>query len=86
MNTVFAGVAATVFSLVGLTVLGGSWYTVDSGYRGVQTRNGAVTGVAEPGLGFKMPLIDKVIDIVIARGSFGNRWLRLPRFDIPLKI
>lgn len=58
-------VAAAMFGLVGLTVLGGSWYTVDSGFRGVQVRNGAVTGTAEPGLGFKMPLIDKVIDISV---------------------
>ena len=26
-------------------------------------RNGAITGTAEPGLGFKMPLIDRVVDI-----------------------
>lgn len=65
MNAIFAGVTATVFGLVGLTVLGGSWFTVDSGYRGVQTRNGAVTGTAEPGLGFKMPLVDSVVDISI---------------------
>lgn len=65
MNAIFAGITATVFGLVGLTVLGGSWYTVDSGYRGVQTRNGAVIGTAEPGLGFKMPLVDSVVDISI---------------------
>jgi len=65
MNKIFAGVAAAVFGLVGLTILGGSWYTVDSGYRGVQTRNGAVVGTAEPGLGFKMPLIDRIFDISI---------------------
>jgi regulator of protease activity HflC (stomatin/prohibitin superfamily) len=51
--------------LLGLTILGGSWYTVDSGYRGVQITNGAVTGTAEPGLGFKMPIISKVVDISI---------------------
>ena len=65
MNKIFAGVTVAVFGLVGLTILGGSWYTVDSGYRGVQTRNGAVVGTAEPGLGFKMPLIDRVVDISI---------------------
>lgn len=57
------GAFAIVLGLAGLTVAGGSWYTVDAGYRGVITRNGAVTGTAEPGLGFKMPLIDSVIDI-----------------------
>lgn len=54
-----SGVAA----LVALTILGGSWYTVDQGERGVLLRNGAIQGVAEPGLGFKMPLVDRVVDI-----------------------
>jgi len=36
----------------------GSWYTVDQGERAVTLRNGAVTGVADPGLHFKMPFID----------------------------
>jgi len=60
-----SGIGLTFAAIFGLTILGGSWYTVDSGYRGVQIRNGAVTGTAEPGLGFKMPLIDKVVDISI---------------------
>jgi regulator of protease activity HflC (stomatin/prohibitin superfamily) len=60
------GLTGTVIGvLFGLTILGGSWYTVDSGYRGVQITNGAVTGTAEPGLGFKMPIISKVVDISI---------------------
>lgn len=54
-----------IASLVALTVIGGSWYTVSDGYRGVITRNGAVVGTAEPGLGFKMPLIDGVKDISV---------------------
>ena len=57
---VVGGVSAVVAGIVALTVLGGSWYTVDSGERGVLLRNGAVTGTADPGLGFKMPLIDSV--------------------------
>jgi regulator of protease activity HflC (stomatin/prohibitin superfamily) len=46
-------------------VLGGSWYTVNEGYRGVQLRNGAVIGTADPGLGFKLPLIESVVDISV---------------------
>ena len=67
MNTgTILGVGGTVIAAIfGLTILGGSWYTVDSGFRGVQIRNGAVTGTAEPGLGFKMPIIDKVVDISV---------------------
>ncbi|MFC4299506.1 prohibitin family protein [Castellaniella hirudinis] len=35
-----------------------SWYTVDQRERAVTLRNGAITGVAEPGLHFKLPFVD----------------------------
>jgi regulator of protease activity HflC (stomatin/prohibitin superfamily) len=54
---------AVVAGLVALTVVGGSWYTVDQGERGVILRNGAITGTADPGLGFKLPIVEKVVDI-----------------------
>lgn len=54
-----------IVALLLLTVVGGSWYTVDEGYRGVVLRNGAVTGTAEPGLGFKLPIISSVVDISV---------------------
>lgn len=46
--------------LLALTVMFGSWYTVDQGERGVLLRNGAVIGTASPGLGFKLPIIDGI--------------------------
>jgi regulator of protease activity HflC (stomatin/prohibitin superfamily) len=52
---------ATVISVP--TIVFGSWYTIDQGERGVLLRNGAVIGTAEPGLGFKVPLIDGVVKI-----------------------
>ena len=63
MSKVVTGAVVTMVAVVGLTVLGGSWYTVDQGERGVILRNGAITGMAEPGLGFKMPIVDSVVDI-----------------------
>ena len=56
---------AVMVALLLLTVVGGSWYTVDEGYRGVILRNGAVTGTAEPGLGFKLHIISSEIDISV---------------------
>ncbi|CUA90982.1 Regulator of protease activity HflC, stomatin/prohibitin superfamily [Chelatococcus sambhunathii] len=49
-----------VAGLFGISTLFGSWYTVGEGERGVLTRNGAVIGTANPGLGFKLPFIDGV--------------------------
>src|SRR5262252_716737 len=46
--------------IVGLTLLFGSWYTVDQTERGVLLRNGAFVEVVQPGLRFKMPWIEAV--------------------------
>ena len=43
----------------------GSWFTVDQGERGVVLRNGAFVRVAEPGLGFKIPILESVVDISV---------------------
>lgn len=52
--------AGIVAGLIGLSVLGGSFYTIDQGSRGVILRNGKVVGTADPGLNFKMPIVDTV--------------------------
>ena len=58
-------------ALAGIIILGilsvvlGSWYTVDEGERGVVLRYGAVSGVAQPGLGFKIPMIDSIVRISV---------------------
>lgn len=65
MNKVFAGIFGGIVGFSALTIGLGSWYTVNQGYRGVILRNGAVVGQAEPGLGFKLPIIDSVYDISV---------------------
>lgn len=52
-------------ALVALSILFGSWFTIDQGERGVILRYGAVSGTADPGLGFKLPLIDSVVRISV---------------------
>jgi regulator of protease activity HflC (stomatin/prohibitin superfamily) len=49
--------------LFGITIVFGSWYTIDQRERGVLLRNGKLIGVATPGLGFKLPLVDSVIKV-----------------------
>lgn len=63
----FAGRVAiiAVAGIIGLTVLWGSWYNIDERERGVILRNGRVIGVATPGLGFKIPIVDSVIEISV---------------------
>lgn len=61
-------------ALVALSIAGGSFYTIDQGERGIILRNGAFVGVAQPGLGFKLPWIDSVervsIQSHVARDEF----------------
>lgn len=51
--------------LVGVSFGCSSYYTVEQGERGIVTRWGAITAIAEPGLGFKLPMIDTVTPISI---------------------
>lgn len=53
-------IAGGLLALLLLIVLMGSWYTVNETERGVLLRNGALVGVVEPGLSFKIPLIETV--------------------------
>lgn len=48
-----------------LSVTLGSFYTIGEGERGVQLRNGKVVGLAEPGLGFKIPFIESVSKVSV---------------------
>lgn len=58
MNKGIIGAIAAVIVIA--IIAAGSWYTVDQTERGVRLRYGAVIGTAQPGLGFKVPLMDTV--------------------------
>jgi regulator of protease activity HflC (stomatin/prohibitin superfamily) len=60
ITTLIGGVFAAIFAL---TVVLGSWYTIDERERGVLLRNGKLVGVVQPGLGFKVPFIDNVVSV-----------------------
>lgn len=61
VTMILAGCAA----LIALSILFGSWFTVDQGERGVILRYGAISGTAEPGLGFKLPFIDSIVRVSV---------------------
>ena len=63
-------IAAALVGLVAVIIVFGSWYTVDQTERGVLLRNGAVVGTAQPGLGFKIPLIDTVEKVSVKTTTF----------------
>src|SRR6476659_2992359 len=63
-------IGAVVAVIVIAIIAAGSWYTVDQTERGVLLRNGAVIGTAQPGLGFKMPLIDSVEKISVRTTTY----------------
>ena len=63
--------ASAVAALIVIAVIAaGSWYTVDQTERGVRLRYGAVIGTAQPGLGFKVPLMDTVEKVSVKTTTF----------------
>ena len=56
-------IISAVAVLILLLTTGGSMYTVDQGERGVVLHYGEVSKVADPGLHFKWPYIDRVVRI-----------------------
>jgi regulator of protease activity HflC (stomatin/prohibitin superfamily) len=54
-----------IAGFIGVAALLGSFYQVYETERGVILRNGRLVGVAAPGLGFKVPLIDNVVHIAV---------------------
>jgi regulator of protease activity HflC (stomatin/prohibitin superfamily) len=62
--------AAAAVGLVVLSIILGSWYTVGQTERAVLLRNGAVVGTAQPGLGFKIPMIDSVEKISVKTATY----------------
>lgn len=52
-----------IIGLIALSIVMGSWYTIDQRERGVILRNGKLIGIATPGLGFKIPFIDSIVKI-----------------------
>ncbi len=68
MNRGIIGAIVAVFVIAILAA--GSWYTVDQTERGVLLRNGAMIGTAQPGLGFKVPLMDTVEKVSVKTTTF----------------
>lgn len=62
---VFVLAVGFVIALLALSTVFGSWYTIDQTERGVILRNGAVHGVADPGLSWKLPWIDSIRTISV---------------------
>jgi regulator of protease activity HflC (stomatin/prohibitin superfamily) len=63
-------IGAAVIGLIAIIAIFGSWYTVDQTERAVLLRNGAVVGTAQPGLGFKIPVIDSVEKISVKTSTY----------------
>ena len=51
----FARIVIAIAVLFGLMIVGGSFYTIDSGERGVILRTGKVVGTADPGVTSLLP-------------------------------
>lgn len=70
IGKLFGIVFVVVFFLVGITVVFGSWYTVDQTQRAVLLRNGALVEIVQPGLHFKTPWIESVSKVDMQTHTF----------------
>src|SRR5262249_9174409 len=71
MHYKFGGTVILLLAgLLVLTIVVGSWYTVDQTQRGVLLRNGALVEVVQPGLHFKWPWIESVSKIDMQTHNF----------------
>jgi len=65
MNMSQFKLTSVVSGIATVAVLASSFYTIDAGDRGVVLRNGKVVGTADPGLNFKLPIVDSVKEISV---------------------
>jgi regulator of protease activity HflC (stomatin/prohibitin superfamily) len=71
MHYKFGGTVILLLAgLLVLTIIFGSWYTIDQTQRGVLLRNGALVEVVQPGLHFKWPWIETVSKIDMQTHNF----------------
>ena len=72
----FGKVGGIVAALVIFNIVYSSFYTINPGERGVVLRFGKYTKTADPGLNFKLPLVDTVFKVnvdVVRKEEFGFR-------------
>lgn len=62
-STILKLATSAVVGVTALVILGGSFYTIDQGERGVVLRNGKIVAVSDAGLHFKLPIISEVVTI-----------------------
>src|SRR6187431_1012243 len=74
------GIIGAILAVIVIAIIAaGSWYTVDQTERGVKLRYGAVIGTAQPGLGFKVPLIDSVEKVSVK--TFTYAWDKMNSYS-----
>src|SRR5262245_30338207 len=78
-NNLLYSIIAGVVGLFVLTILLGSWYTIDQTQRGVLLRNGAFVEVVQPGLHFKWPWIDAVAKIDMQTHTY--TWTKMESYS-----
>ena len=69
-SAIIKTIAGVLFSLVVLSTIFGSWYTISEQERGVLTTWGKYARVVEPGLNFKLPFIQGIRKFPITMQSW----------------
>jgi regulator of protease activity HflC (stomatin/prohibitin superfamily) len=57
------GIVVGLAALIGLSIVMGSWYTINERERGILLRAGKLVSIEGPGLGFKIPFLDSLVTV-----------------------
>src|ERR1700745_1663314 len=79
LATVRTFIIAAILVLFGITIVFGSWYTVDETERGVLLRNGAFIEVVQPGLHSKWPWIEAVYKLDMQTHTYS--WAKINSYS-----
>lgn len=66
-------IAVIVSAIIVLCLLTGSLFTVQEGHRGIVLHNGKYSSLAEPGLNFKVPMLQSVVKVDVRTQNTGAK-------------
>lgn len=77
----FILIVIALIGLIGLSAVFGSFYTINEGERGIILTNGSLSGVADPGLNFKLPFVQSIVPISVRNHVYRYEGIQSYSYD-----
>jgi regulator of protease activity HflC (stomatin/prohibitin superfamily) len=69
-----------IFLIIGMTIVFGSWFTIDQTELGVLLRNGKIVDILQPGLHGKLPWVESVTKITLTTQNY--HWEKVNSYSL----